>query len=296
VATETQTASEYIRHHLTNLTYGQHSDGSWGLAHSAEEAAEMGFYAVHVDTMFFSIILGLGFLWLFGWVAKNMVTGVPGKMQNAIESVVEFIDDNVSESFSGNNPLIAPLALTVFVWILLMNTMDLVPIDLLPWLVSFMGVHYLKVVPTTDPNATFGLALGVFFLMLYYSIKNKGIMGFIGELTLHPFEGKSFVSKAILVIPNLCLETLSLISKPLSHSLRLFGNMYAGEVIFILIALLYANTMSDLASLSGVAWSLVGAVVQMVWAIFHILIITLQAFIFMVLTVVYMEMAHSSDH
>ncbi|MDG2088591.1 MAG: F0F1 ATP synthase subunit A [Arenicellaceae bacterium] len=296
MATETQTASEYIKHHLTNLTYGQHSDGSWGLAHSAEEAAEMGFYAVHVDTMFFSIILGLGFLWLFGWVAKNMVTGVPGKMQNAIESVVEFIDDNVSESFSGNNPLIAPLALTVFVWILLMNTMDLVPIDLLPWLASCMGVHYLKVVPTTDPNATFGLALGVFFLMLYYSIKNKGIMGFIGELTLHPFEGKSFVSKVILVIPNLCLETLSLISKPLSHSLRLFGNMYAGEVIFILIALLYANTMSDLASLSGVAWSLVGAVVQMVWAIFHILIITLQAFIFMVLTVVYMDMAHSSDH
>jgi F-type H+-transporting ATPase subunit a len=296
VAIETQTASEYIKHHLTNLTYGQHSDGSWGLAHSAEEAAEMGFYAVHVDTLFFSIILGLGFLLLFGRVAKNMVTGVPGGMQNAVESVIDFIDDNVSESFSGNNPLIAPLALTVFVWILLMNTMDLVPIDLLPWLASLVGVHYLKVVPTTDPNATFGLALGVFFLMLYYSIKNKGILGFIGELTLHPFEGKSFFSKAILVIPNLCLETLSLISKPLSHSLRLFGNMYAGEVIFILIALLYANTMSDLASLSGIAWSLVGAVVQMVWAIFHILIITLQAFIFMVLTVVYMEMAHSSDH
>ncbi|MBT5558730.1 MAG: F0F1 ATP synthase subunit A, partial [Proteobacteria bacterium] len=291
MATETQTASEYIKHHLTNLTYGQHSDGSWGLAHSAEEAAEMGFYAIHVDTLFFSIILGLGFLLLFGRVAKNMVTGVPGGLQNAVESVIDFVDDNVSESFSGDNPLIAPLALTVFVWILLMNTMDLVPIDLLPWLASLVGVHYLKVVPTTDPNATFGLALGVFFLMLYYSVKNKGILGFIGELTLHPFEGKSFFSKAILVIPNLCLETLSLISKPLSHSLRLFGNMYAGEVIFILIALLYANTMSDLASLSGVAWSLVGAMVQMVWAIFHILIITLQAFIFMVLTVVYMDMA-----
>jgi F-type H+-transporting ATPase subunit a len=296
VATETQTASEYIKHHLTNLTYGQHSDGSWGLAHSAEEAAEMGFYAIHVDTLFFSIILGLGFLLLFGRVAKNMVTGVPGGLQNAVESVIDFVDDNVSESFSGDNPLIAPLALTVFVWILLMNTMDLVPIDLLPWLASLVGVHYLKVVPTTDPNATFGLALGVFFLMLYYSVKNKGILGFIGELTLHPFEGKSFFSKAILVIPNLCLETLSLISKPLSHSLRLFGNMYAGEVIFILIALLYANTMSDLASLSGVAWSLVGAMVQMVWAIFHILIITLQAFIFMVLTVVYMDMAHSTEH
>ena len=296
MATETQTASEYIKHHLTNRTYGQHSDGSWGLAHSAEEAAEMGFYAIHVDTLFFSIILGLGFLLLFGRVAKNMVTGVPGGLQNAVESVIDFVDDNVSESFSGDNPLIAPLALTVFVWILLMNTMDLVPIDLLPWLASLVGVHYLKVVPTTDPNATFGLALGVFFLMLYYSVKNKGILGFIGELTLHPFEGKSFFSKAILVIPNLCLETLSLISKPLSHSLRLFGNMYAGEVIFILIALLYANTMSDLASLSGVAWSLVGAMVQMVWAIFHILIITLQAFIFMVLTVVYMDMAHSTEH
>ena len=256
----------------------------------------MGFYAIHVDTLFFSIILGLGFLLLFGRVAKNMVTGVPGGLQNAVESVIDFVDDNVSESFSGDNPLIAPLALTVFVWILLMNTMDLVPIDLLPWLASLVGVHYLKVVPTTDPNATFGLALGVFFLMLYYSVKNKGILGFIGELTLHPFEGKSFFSKAILVIPNLCLETLSLISKPLSHSLRLFGNMYAGEVIFILIALLYANTMSDLASLSGVAWSLVGAMVQMVWAIFHILIITLQAFIFMVLTVVYMDMAHSTEH
>ena len=294
--TETQTAGEYIRHHLTNLTYGQHSDGSWGLAHSVEEAADMGFYAIHVDTMVFSIVTGIAFLWLFSRVAKNMVTGVPGKMQNAIEAVIDFIDDTVDGSFSGNNPLIAPLALTVFVWILLMNTMDLVPIDFLPWMASLMGIHYLKVVPTTDPNATFALALGVFGLMLYYSVKNKGVLGFLGELTLHPFEGNTLLAKTLFFLPNLILESVSLISKPLSHSLRLFGNMYAGEVIFILIALLYANTTTELASLDGIKWSLAGGLLQMAWAIFHILIITLQAFIFMVLTVVYMDMAHSVDH
>ena len=286
-------ASEYIRHHLTNLTYGKFPDGHWGLAHSAEEAADMGFLAIHVDTMFFSIFLGTLFLFLFSRVAKNMSAGVPSEMQNAVEAVIDFIDDTVKGSFSADNPLIAPLALTVFVWILLMNTMDLLPVDALPMIGELMGIHYLKVVPTTDPNATFGLAIGVFLLMIYYSIRVKGIGGFLGELTMQPFVAKSVAGKAILLIPNFFLEFVSLISKPLSHSLRLFGNLYAGEVIFILIALLYANTISDLASFGGIFWTLFGGVLHWVWAVFHILIIVLQAFIFMVLTVVYMEMAHS---
>ena len=293
VESGTSAASEYIKHHLTNLTYGKYPDGHWGLAHSAEEASDMGFMAIHVDTMFFSIFLGAMFLFLFSRVAANMSVGVPGKMQNAIEAIIDFIDDTVKGSFSGNNPNIAPLALTVFVWILLMNTMDLIPVDVLPMIGQLMGIHYLKVVPTTDPNATFGLAIGVFMLMIYYSIKIKGIGGFLGELTMQPFAAKGLAGKVILLIPNFFLEFVSLISKPLSHSLRLFGNLYAGEVIFILIALLYANTVSDLASFGGIFWTLFGGLLQWVWAVFHILIIVLQAFIFMVLTVVYMDMAYT---
>lgn len=213
----------------------------------------------------------------------------PSGFQNFVESVIEFINENVRGSFNGKNPLVAPLALTVFIWIVLMNTMDLVPVDWLPVLAQKIGVlfgadphHvYFKVVPTTDPNATFGMSIGVFILMLYYSIKNKGIGGFTAELTLHPFESKNPIVKVLLIPANFFLEAVSLLAKPISHSLRLFGNMYAGEMIFILIALLPF----------WIQWSL-----SLPWAIFHILIVLLQGFIFMTLVIVYMDMAHEKGH
>jgi len=292
MAGDTLTSSEYIKHHLTNLTYGKFPDGSWGFAHTAEEAKEMGFWAIHVDTMFWSIGLGILFLFFFMKAAKTATAGIPAGMQNFAEWIVEFIDTSVRGSFSARNDLVAPLALTIFIWILLMNAMDLVPVDLIPWLTAkgaemFFGADphhvYMKVVPTTDPNATFGMAIGVFMLVLYYSIKMKGVGGFVGELTLQPFSSKNPVVKAIFIPINFLLEFVSLIAKPISLALRLFGNMYAGEMIFILIAIMYS---------AGVVLGLFGGVLQLGWAIFHILIITLQAFIFMTLTIVYLDMAH----
>ena len=292
MASETLTSSEYIKHHLTNLTFGKFPDGHWGMAHSAEEAKEMGFWAIHVDTMFWSIGLGVLFLFFFMKAAKTATPGVPGGLQNFVEWIVEFIDTSVRGSFSSKNDLVAPLALTIFIWIFLMNAMDLVPVDLIPWLTAlgaetFFGADphhvYMKVVPTTDPNATFGMAFGVFFLVLYYSIKIKGIGGFVGELTLQPFSSGNPIVNALFIPVNFLLEFVSLIAKPISLALRLFGNMYAGEMIFILIAIMYS---------AGVVLGLFGGVLQLGWAIFHILIITLQAFIFMTLTIVYLDMAH----
>jgi len=292
MAGDTLTSSEYIKHHLTNLTYGKFPDGSWGFAHTAEEAKEMGFWAIHVDTMFWSIGLGILFLFFFMKAAKTATAGIPAGVQNFAEWIVEFIDTSVRGSFSARNDLVAPLALTIFIWIFLMNAMDLVPVDLIPWLTAkgaemFFGADphhvYMKVVPTTDPNATFGMAIGVFMLVLYYSIKMKGVGGFVGELTLQPFSSKNPVVKAIFIPINFLLEFVSLIAKPISLALRLFGNMYAGEMIFILIPIMYS---------AGVVLGLFGGVLQLGWAIFHILIITLQAFIFMTLTIVYLDMAH----
>ncbi len=273
MAGDTLTSSEYIKHHLTNLTYGQHADGSWGLAHTAQEAKEMGFWAFHVDTLGFSILLGALFLFFFSKAAKYATSGVPGSLQNFVEWVIEFIDDNVKNSFTGKNNFVGALGLTVFVWILLMNAMDLIPVDFLPYVANLMGVHFLKVVPTTDPNATMGMALSVFGLTLYYSFKIKKPSGFFAELAFHPFPKYLFPV-------NLLLGGVSLIAKPISLGLRLFGNMYAGEMIFILIALLPWY----------VQWTL-----SLPWAIFHILIVVLQAFIFMVLTIVYMDMAYTVD-
>ena len=264
------TSSAYIKHHLQNLTFGKFPDGHWGFAHSSQEASDMGFMAVHVDTLGFSFVLGALFLFLFARAAKKASIEAPSGFQNFVESIVDFIDDNVRGSFNGKNPMVAPLALTTFIWIVLMNTMDLVPVDWLPTLFAAMGVEYLKVVPTTDPNATFGMSIGIFILILYYSIKEKGLGGFAGELTLHPF-GKWMLPA------NLFLEGVNLLAKPVSLALRLFGNMYAGEMIFILIALLPF----------WIQWSL-----SLPWAIFHILIVLLQAFIFMTLVIVYMDMAH----
>lgn len=277
MASETLTSTEYIKHHLTNLTFGKFPNGDWGFAQNAAEAKAMGFWAIHVDTMAFSIVLGVVFLWLFRLASRRATSGVPGGWQNFVEWVIEFIETNVRGSFSGRNDMIGPLALTIFIWIFLMNMMDLVPVDWIPRAAHLMGIKYVKAVPTTDPNATFGMSIAVFVLILYYSIKIKGVNGFVGELALQPF-GK-------LGMPaNLLLEGINLIAKPVSLALRLFGNLYAGEMIFILIALLYSG---------GWMLGLFGGVLQLGWAIFHILIVTLQAFIFMTLTIVYLDMAHS---
>jgi F-type H+-transporting ATPase subunit a len=273
MSAETLTSAGYIRHHLQNLTFGQKADGAWGIAHSTEEVREMGFWALNLDTLGVGIVLGALFAYLFRKAAVHATSGVPGRLQNFVEWIMDFIDDNVKGSFSGKNDLVAPLALTIFVWVFLMNVMDLIPVDYLPLLAQALGVPYMRVVPTTDPNATMGMALSVFALVLYYSVKVKGVGGFVAELTLHPF------GKWGLPV-NLFLETVSLLSKPVSLGLRLFGNMYAGEMVFILIALLPW----------WVQWTL-----NIPWAIFHILIITLQAFIFMVLTIVYLSMAHQVE-
>lgn len=282
MASEELTASGYIKHHLTNLTFGQHADGHWGLAHSAAEASEMGFWAIHVDTMFWSVLLGCILMFFFSRAAKSATAGVPSGLQNFCEWVIEFVDDNVKSTFHGDTPIVAPMALTIFIWVLAMNLMDLVPVDWIPHLAQMMGIHFMKVVPTTDPNATMGMSLTVFILVLFYSIKVKGIGGFVGELTLQPFSAK-FPFNIILMPINLFLEGVALFAKPVSLGLRLFGNLYAGEMIFILIALMYGG---------GVIAATSGGVLQLLWAIFHILVVVLQAFIFMVLTIVYLNMAH----
>jgi F-type H+-transporting ATPase subunit a len=284
-SSEILTSSGYIKHHLTNLTFGKLPDGSLGFATTSEEVAQMGFWALHIDSLFWSLGLGGVMFWLLYQVATKMHSGIPEGWQNFVEMIVEFIDNSVKGSFAGHNPLIAPLALTIFGWVFLMNLMDLVAVDWLPVMTGqlaqlFFGVDphnvYMKVVPTTDLNITFGLALGVFWLMIYYSIRIKGVGGFFSELAFQPF-GKWGMPA------NLILEGVSLISKPVSLALRLFGNMYAGETIFILIAIMY-----------GAGWLLgsFAGLLQLGWAIFHILIITLQAFIFMTLTIVYLDMAH----
>lgn len=290
------TASEYIQHHLQNLTYGQlpagfervDSDGNflgvlteptWTIAQTAAEAKAMGFWAIHVDSMLWSVLLGLVFVLLFRSVAKKATSGVPGKLQNAIECIVEFVDTSVKESFHGKNPMIAPLALTIFVWIFFMNLMDLIPVDWIPGLAYLLGVPYMKIVPSTDPNITMAMSISVFGLMLFFWIKVKGVGGLFSDLALHPFSSSNPVFKVLLMPVNLLLETVSLIAKPISLGLRLFGNMYAGELIFILIALVGYAQMP----------------LHFGWAVLHILVITLQAYIFMTLTVVYLSSVHE-DH
>lgn len=280
------TPVEYIKHHLTNLTYGklpagyERADGTvlqdaqWTMAHTAQEAMDMGFMAIHVDTLGWSLAMGLLFLGLFRYVASRVTEGTPGGLQNVIEMTLEFIQGIVRDTFHGRNPLIAPLALTIFVWIFLMNSLKLIPVDYIPSIAHALGLEYFKIVPTTDPNGTFGISIGVFLLIIFYSFKVKGVSGFSKELSLNPFNHWA------LIPFNLVLEVLQLIVKPVSLALRLFGNMYAGEVVFILIALLPL----------WIQWTL-----HVPWAIFHILVVTLQAFIFTTLTVVYLSAAHE-DH
>ena len=296
------TVNGYIQHHLTNLTYGKlpydsevwHCNkethtwdmptivpaDTWTFAHGSTQAADMGFWAFNVDSIGWSVFLGALFLGIFKWaIPKN--TDTPSGLQNFVEMCIEFVDDNVQSLFgSTNNKLIAPLALTVFVWILFMNLMDLVPVDFIPEFAKSLGIEYFKVVPTTDPNITLGMAFAIFILTIYYSLKIKGTKAFIAELTLHPF-GKW------LIPVNFVLEMVNFIAKPISLGLRLFGNLYAGEMIFILIALmLFFNS---------VLIGMLGIGLHLVWALFHILIVALQAFIFMALTIAYLAMAHETE-
>ena len=279
---EGQTVQEYIQHHLSFLTYGRHPDGHWGIAHTPEEAAEMGFWALHVDTLGWSVFIGAAFLLFFRYVGKKATADTPGGIQNFVENIFEFVDARVGEGFNYTNRLIGPLALTIFVWVLLMNTMDLVPVDWITGLATLAGEHVFglehmsfKIVPTTDVNITMGMSISIFALILYYSIKMKGIGGFLSELAFHPF-GK-------WMLPfNLLIEVPTLFAKPVSLGLRLFGNLYAGELLFLLFA-----------SLLGL-WQLPA---RFAWAVFHLIIVPLQAFVFMMLTIVYLNAAHEShDH
>lgn len=272
-------STEYIKHHLTYLTYDLKTM-SFGSG---------GFWTLNLDTLFFSIVLGGLALVLLYFGARRVTTGVPGKIQNFAEMMLQFADGQVKDCFHGKSNVIGPLALTIFMWVFLMNFMDILPVDILPEMAKTAGLHHLKVVPTNDLNLTFAMSLAVFILIIYYSIKIKGIKGFTRELTMQPFNH-------VLFIPfNLLLELVGLIAKPISLALRLFGNLYAGELIFILIALmtLQATTASSLAG--TVTLGFAQFILSLGWSIFHILVITLQAFIFMVLTIVYLSLAHE-DH
>jgi len=290
VASELTTES-YISHHLTNLKCGK-TDVGW----TCDPYAEMGFWSFHVDSLLWSVILGFVFLFVFKKATpkKGSENVAPKGLQNFAEMCIEFVEDNVQSMFGSiKNTLVAPLALTVFVWILLMNLMDLVPVDFIPVLAGHIAAAvtdvswikepddlYFKVVPTTDPNITLGMAFAVFILTIYYSITVKGVKAFVAELTLHPF-GK------YLIPVNFVLEMINFIAKPISLGLRLFGNLYAGEMIFILIALMLF--------FSSIWVGMLGFALHLVWALFHVLIVALQAFIFMALTIAYLAMAHETE-
>ena len=271
------TSGEYIQHHLTNLQVCKVESGEWVWNHCAGN-----FWTINVDTMGWSIFLGLVFILLFGHAARKSSSGKPTKFQALVEIVVEFVDSSVKDTFHGKSRLIAPLGLTIFVWVFLMNVMDLVPVDWIPMLAGQVGIPYMKVVPSTDVNITFGMSIAVFFLIIFYTIKNKGVMGFVKELTLHPIapptKGIGLLAAPFMIAFNFLLETVALVAKPISLSLRLFGNMFAGELIFILIALLGVYQLP----------------LHFGWAVFHLLIVTLQAFIFMMLTIVYLSLASES--
>ena len=263
------TSNEYISHHLLNLQHGE------------------GFWTYNVDSIFFSVTLGLLFVVSFFLAARKATSGVPGRFQLFCEVLIDFIDTQVRDSFHGTSKLIAPLALTIFCWILLMNFMDVVPVDLLPVIGQKVGVEHLKVVPTTDLNITLGMSLTVFLLVMFYSFKIKGFRGFGWELLTHPF-GKWMMPF------NLLLNLIEHVARPVSLALRLFGNLYAGEVIFLLLAVLGGSFAIN--TFAGVGGAFGQLLMGTVWACFHILVIPLQAFIFTVLTIVYLAQAHETHH
>lgn len=252
-----QTSGEYIVHHLTNLHVGH------------------GFWTFHLDTLIVSGVLGLIVFGFMMMLARKASSGVPSGWQNFVEMVVSMVDTQVKDTFHAKSELVTPLAITIFIWVFIMNAMDLIPVDFLPMTAYAMGVPYLKIVPTTDPNLTFGMSLTVFAIMIAFNFKFKGAGGFLHEALTVPF-GK------YLFPVNLLFRVIEDIAKPVSLSLRLFGNMYAGEMVFILLAV-FAG--------AGFIWAPFAATLSLGWALFHILIITLQAFVFMMLTIVYMSMA-----
>jgi F-type H+-transporting ATPase subunit a len=272
-----QTSGDYITHHLQNLQVCKNEAGEWVWNECAGN-----FGAINVDSMFWSVLLGLIFVVAFHGVARKTSAEKPGKFQAFVEIVVEFVDTSVKDTFHGSSRLIAPLGLTIFVWVFLMNLMDLIPVDWIPMAAASVGIEYMKVVPTTDVNITFGMSIAVFILILIYTHMAKGPLGLIKDLTLHPIapptKGVGLLAAPIIIAFNFVLETVSLVAKPVSLSLRLFGNMFAGELIFILIALIGY-------------WQLP---LHFGWAVFHVLIVTLQAFIFMLLTIVYLSLASES--
>ncbi len=268
------TSGDYIAHHLQNLQVCKAESGEWVWNQCAGNPL-----AINVDSMFWSILLGVVFITLFSRAARKSSSGRPSKFQALVEIIVEFVDSSVKDTFQGKSRLIAPLGLTIFVWVFLMNLMDLIPVDWIPMVAGAVGIPYMKVVPSTDVNITFGMSISVFVLIIFYTIKNKGVGGFIRELTLHPIapptKGFGLIAAPVIIAFNFLLESVALIAKPISLSLRLFGNMFAGELIFILIALLGIYQLP----------------LHFGWAVFHVLIITLQAFIFMMLTIVYLSLA-----
>ena len=268
------TSGDYIAHHLQNLQVCKAESGEWVWNQCAGNPL-----TINVDSMFWSILLGVVFITLFSRAARKSSSGRPSKFQALVEIIVEFVDGCVKDTFQGKSRLIAPLGLTIFVWVFLMNLMDLIPVDWIPMVAGAVGIPYMKVVPSTDVNITFGMSISVFVLIIFYTIKNKGVGGFIRELTLHPIapptKGFGLIAAPVIIAFNFLLESVALIAKPISLSLRLFGNMFAGELIFILIALLGIYQLP----------------LHFGWAVFHVLIITLQAFIFMMLTIVYLSLA-----
>jgi F-type H+-transporting ATPase subunit a len=269
-----QTTGEYISHHLQNLQVCRDETGGWVWNHCAGNPM-----TINVDSMFWSVLLGLVFIWLFWGAARKSSAEKPSRFQAFVEIIVDFVDSSVKDTFHGKSRLIAPLGLTIFVWVFLMNLMDLVPVDWIPLGAAAVGIPYMKVVPTTDVNVTFGMSIAVFLLIIVYTTKYKGPFGLIKDLTLHPIEpplkGPGLIAAPFIIAFNLILETVALVAKPISLSLRLFGNMFAGELIFILIALLGLYQLP----------------LHFGWAVFHVLIVTLQAFIFMMLTIVYLSLA-----
>ena len=266
----------YIQHHLTNLCVGD-------CDHVTHQAA--GFWAFHLDTIFFSVLLAALLVFVSWRLGRNLQTETPSGFQNFVETIIEFVSQQVKDTFPGHNPIIAPIALTIFVWVWMMNFMDLIPVDLLPTIARWLGIEHLKVVPTTDLNATLAMSLTVFALIIFYSIKVKGVGGYIKMFLFHPF-GKFFVPV------NVVMTLIEELAKPLSLALRLFGNLFAGELVFLLIALI-GGTMA--VGLAAAFWLPLQVLLDLGWLIFHLLVITLQAFIFMVLTIVYLGMAHTDE-
>jgi F-type H+-transporting ATPase subunit a len=278
-AAESETPSEYIAHHITFLT----NRAPQGL---------IDFHTVNLDSVFFSVLLALLFGGSFYWAARHATSGVPGKFQNFVEWVIETIDNQVRDVYQGHSPLIAPLALTIFCWVFLFNLMDVLPVDLLPGAAQGVGLSHLKIVPSTDLNIAFGMSLTVFLLIIYYSVKMKGLGGFLATLAFHPFSSKNPYLQALVVPVNLAVELPSFLARPISLALRLYGNLYAGEMVFVLIALLTLSSgYAGLLHLTGWGFALGSIALGLLWSIFHLLVIVLQAFIFMMLTVVYLAQA-----